>query len=177
MERTPVNPEALRALAHPSRLALLDALGTSGPGKTATECAEILGESVASCSYHLRQLERFGLVVPAERRGREKPYLAASMQIEGDSIASSDDLASVRIIASHLLSQETGRMMHALQRAKVEDESYPAIIRAKVRVSAAQFDELAERVQVLVNEYTAQHASDPSAEDATVMFTLRPGAE
>jgi DNA-binding transcriptional ArsR family regulator len=51
----------LAALAHPARLAILHLLLTVGD-RTATQCAAVVGESPSSCSYHLRHLERFGLV-------------------------------------------------------------------------------------------------------------------
>lgn len=65
--------ERIRALAHPVRLDLLDFLGDADSA-TATECAAHLGESVASCSFHLRMLEKYGFIERAERRGREKPW-------------------------------------------------------------------------------------------------------
>ena len=66
------DPHRIRALAHPLRLALLELLG-DGPA-TATECAASTGDSVASCSFHLRMLAKYGWIEPAERRGREKPW-------------------------------------------------------------------------------------------------------
>jgi DNA-binding transcriptional ArsR family regulator len=51
----------LAALAHPARLAILHLLLTVGDA-TATQCATVVGESPSSCSYHLRHLEKFGLV-------------------------------------------------------------------------------------------------------------------
>jgi DNA-binding transcriptional ArsR family regulator len=53
--------DALRALAHPERSAILKLL-MSGRSRTATECADAVGASPSACSYHLRQLERFGFV-------------------------------------------------------------------------------------------------------------------
>lgn len=68
------DPKALRALAHPLRWKLIDVLGSEN-GATATRCAELLGESVASCSYHLGMLAKYGYIeeVP-DRPGREKPW-------------------------------------------------------------------------------------------------------
>lgn len=66
------DPVRIRALSHPLRLELLDVL-TDGPA-TATECAKATGESVASCSFHLRTLAKYGYIEPDERRGREKPW-------------------------------------------------------------------------------------------------------
>src|SRR5690606_35097379 len=67
------DPARIRALAHPTRLKLLEILG-GVEDATATECAPLVGESVASCSFHLRMLAKYGYVEPAERRGREKPW-------------------------------------------------------------------------------------------------------
>src|SRR5579863_9821171 len=47
------DPKAMRALAHPVRMALLDLLGVAGT-LTATQASEILGESPANCAFHLR---------------------------------------------------------------------------------------------------------------------------
>src|SRR3954452_6994263 len=55
------DPRALRALAHPARLEILERLNTVGPA-TATECADVPGQSPSACSYHLRALARWGLV-------------------------------------------------------------------------------------------------------------------
>lgn len=53
--------DALRALAHPERAAILKLL-MAGRSRTATECSTVVGASPSACSYHLRQLERFGFV-------------------------------------------------------------------------------------------------------------------
>ena len=69
--------EVLAAMAHPLRVALLNQLAALGP-RTASECAAALGETPSNCSYHLRQLQRFGLVARAEpSNGRERPWRAA----------------------------------------------------------------------------------------------------
>src|SRR4051794_12951569 len=70
------SPAALRALGHPTRLKILGHLGLHGDA-TATGCADEVGESPSSCSYHLRTLARHGLVVevPTED-GRERRWHA-----------------------------------------------------------------------------------------------------
>lgn len=68
------DPRSMRALAHPRRLDLIELLYREGP-LTATECAQRLGDSAAGCSYHLRQLARFGFVEEAEGgTGRQRPW-------------------------------------------------------------------------------------------------------
>jgi DNA-binding transcriptional ArsR family regulator len=71
------DPRAMRALAHPVRLSLLDALSIRGP-LTATEAGEAIGESPTTCSFHLRQLAKYGFVEEAGRgAGRRRPWRLA----------------------------------------------------------------------------------------------------
>jgi hypothetical protein len=64
----------LKALAHPLRWSLIEVLAAEGTA-TAARCAELLGESQASCSFHLRQLGRFGLAEQAPSTSkRERPW-------------------------------------------------------------------------------------------------------
>src|SRR5262245_56618800 len=73
------DPRAMRAYAHPTRLALVGLLRREGP-RTATQAAEAIGESVASCSFHLRQLAKYALVEEVEgQHGRAKPWRATAI--------------------------------------------------------------------------------------------------
>ncbi|WP_309054468.1 helix-turn-helix domain-containing protein [Streptomyces sp.] len=76
------DPRALRAYAHPLRLTLVGLLRSNGPF-TATRAAALTGESVASCSYHLRILAKYGLVEEAPGgHGRQKPWRATAQYTE-----------------------------------------------------------------------------------------------
>ncbi|MGC4942851.1 ArsR/SmtB family transcription factor [Kribbella sp. DT2] len=55
------DPQAMRALAHPVRLAALSYLQKNGPA-TATQLSEHVGASPSVTSWHLRHLAGFGLV-------------------------------------------------------------------------------------------------------------------
>jgi DNA-binding transcriptional ArsR family regulator len=63
----------LRALAHPIRLALLEALSRREP-LDATEAAEMIGETPSACSFHFRMLAKYGLVEADEAIGRRRPW-------------------------------------------------------------------------------------------------------
>jgi DNA-binding transcriptional ArsR family regulator len=68
------DPRVMRALSHPVRLALLDALALE-PQLTATEAAERIGESPTTCSFHLRQLAKYGFVEEVGGgKGRARPW-------------------------------------------------------------------------------------------------------
>jgi hypothetical protein len=68
------DPKTLRALTHPVRLALLEALALEGP-LTATAAGELIGESPTTCSFHFRQLAKYGFVEEADTGpGRLRPW-------------------------------------------------------------------------------------------------------
>lgn len=72
------DPRSLRALAHPLRLELMALLRSRGP-LTATEAAALTGESPGNCSFHFRQLAKWGLVEEADHGpGRQRPWRATA---------------------------------------------------------------------------------------------------
>ena len=72
---------AMRALAHPVRIALLEALLHVGT-LTATQASELVGESPANCAFHLRTLAKYGYVVEAGGgKGRERPWRRAHVEL------------------------------------------------------------------------------------------------
>jgi predicted ArsR family transcriptional regulator len=69
---------AMRALAHPVRVALLEAVGRDGD-ITATRAAELLGESPGNMSWHLQTLAKYGFVEETGKgRGRSRPWRLTS---------------------------------------------------------------------------------------------------
>jgi Helix-turn-helix domain len=71
---SPSDPRAIRALAHPIRMALIELLVHRGT-LTATQASETLGESPANCAFHLRTLAKYGFIEEAGGgRGRERPW-------------------------------------------------------------------------------------------------------
>jgi len=81
------DPKALRALAHPARTAVIDEL-YMGNVRTASELADLTGLTPSAMSYHLRALEKWGIICRAEATGdaRERPWQrsAATLSWEGD---------------------------------------------------------------------------------------------
>lgn len=74
----------LKALAHPLRLAIAERLSVAGP-MTATELADVLDESPANCSWHLRKLAEHGLVEEThDGRGRRRPWRAKQIGMTWD---------------------------------------------------------------------------------------------
>jgi DNA-binding transcriptional ArsR family regulator len=91
--------QTMRALVHPVRIALLEELAIAGP-LTATEVGERIGESATTCSFHLRQLAKYGMVEEAGGgKGRARPWRMTTI---GMSISGAHGDTETRIAATVL---------------------------------------------------------------------------
>jgi DNA-binding transcriptional ArsR family regulator len=82
--------QTMRALAHPLRLALLDALRAEGE-LTASRAAELLGDSPGNMSWHLQTLAKYGFVEDAGTgKGRSRPWRLVSRSVSFSSAAGPD---------------------------------------------------------------------------------------
>lgn len=73
------DPRIMRAITHPVRLALLEALLLEGP-LTATRAGELIGEPPNTCSFHFRQLAKYGFVEEAGAGpGKNRPWRLTSV--------------------------------------------------------------------------------------------------
>jgi DNA-binding transcriptional ArsR family regulator len=82
------DPKAMRALAHPVRLAILEAMRSEG-ALTASRAAELLGESPGNMSWHLQTLAKYGYIEEAEGgKGRSRPWKIVE---ENNRIRASED--------------------------------------------------------------------------------------
>jgi len=100
------DPKAIRALAHPLRLDLLQLLGAGGSA-TAAQCGRVLGVSQASCSFHLRQLAKYGFVEDAgpgqDRRERQWRVAHSRLSVR---IGTGSDLAVRQEIEALVVQRE-----------------------------------------------------------------------
>lgn len=82
VKRTVDDPVALRALAHPLRLKLVQLVGREGT-ITGTEAARQLGISQALASHHLRQLAKYGFIERASADDdRVRPWRVTSTSMD-----------------------------------------------------------------------------------------------
>ncbi|WP_207457305.1 helix-turn-helix domain-containing protein [Herbiconiux sp. SYSU D00978] len=104
-----VDSTGLKALAHPLRVAIVDALSTFGP-HTASGLAERLGESSGATSYHLRQLEKHDFVREVEGRGnsRERWWERVPVALEVYTGAE-DEVSEATRTAGQLISEQWER--------------------------------------------------------------------
>jgi DNA-binding transcriptional ArsR family regulator len=76
-------PEQLKALGHPLRLRVLEALGEAGVPMSNRELAQKLGVDPGHLHFHVRMLLKCGLIQQvASAKGREKPYRSAAKTLK-----------------------------------------------------------------------------------------------
>ena len=141
-------PDQLKALGHPLRLRVLEALGETDEAMSNRELAQRLGVDPGHLHFHVRMLLRADLIkqVPSDK-GREKPYRAAARTLK---------------VASELVSQGSSSLhtavMDDLQRAQVEhgSEGKFRFVRVTVRMEPEQalevLSELIPRFEELEDE-------------------------
>jgi DNA-binding transcriptional ArsR family regulator len=158
------DPRALRALAHPIRLSLVGLLRVEGP-LTATRAGELLGESSASTSFHLRQLAKYGLVEEAGGgKGRERPWRAAAMFTNLPDVAENPDLAvAAELLSSVIAERYFEDVMRWLEVRQAEPEAWQRVAQFGDTYLYLTPDELAalgEQTQQMMDRYIDRQA-DP----------------
>jgi predicted transcriptional regulator len=155
------DPRALRAYAHPTRMALVALLRRDGP-QTATQAARAIGESVASCSFHLRQMAKYGLVEQAGGgRGREKPWRATALFTDWDPAGGADPVAAAATQALELALAEqyfelTARWLAARPGEPAEWREAASFGDSLLHLTAAELADLSGKIQALLHPYTGR---------------------
>jgi DNA-binding transcriptional ArsR family regulator len=157
------DPKALRALAHPIRLRLVALLRIHGQ-LTATQASELLGESSASCSFHLRQLAKYGLVEEAGGgQRRERPWRATSMFTDWPEAPDDPDVAAAASLLSGVIAEQWFANLRRWIDASADE---PAEWRQAalfgdygLYVTAGELAQLGQRLRELADVYLARQAS------------------
>jgi predicted ArsR family transcriptional regulator len=156
----------MRALAHPVRIALLEELIVSG-AMTATEVGERIGESPTTCSFHLRQLAKYGFVEEAGGgKGRARPWRVTST---GISLTAAPDDPEAQLASGVLLRLVRERQLGRYQAWLESRSSYPRQWQEAAGESQHLFHLTAEELQELNKELSAllltrfrERLTDPS---------------
>jgi hypothetical protein len=163
---TAPDPRALRALAHPLRWQLIDLIG-SETTVTATRCAEVLGETVANCSYHLGILGKYGYIelVPGQA-GKEKPWRLTSQQQNLDPIGLDTESAlAAEAAAEAFLDHELARVKQRLRSLGLEPEPWRAaslLIGNTTWMTAEELRDITDQLKRLVLT-SSERAEDPAS--------------
>ena len=157
MEMT--DPKVIRAVAHPTRMAILACLA-DGPA-TATECSQAAAAdgSPSSCSYHLRTLAKLGFVeeVPSDDRRERRWRLAIEdMGIPKSAQDSTDVLDASRSWGQQWVAIEQRVLAHYLATQGSEPKEWQkaaTFTSSEVDLTPAELIELGEQVSALLEPY------------------------
>lgn len=154
------NPNDLKAVAHPLRMAILETLTLHGP-MTATELGERLGENPSNCSWHLRKLAQHGFVAEAGGgTGRQRPWRAAHIGMRWDDGGAPDDDADLSVaglaLTQLLLDREQARLVAAIQQRPDDDPAWRDASTIAQSMAWLTADELAE-INEAVTELILSH--------------------
>lgn len=163
----------IRALAHPVRMALLEALTREGP-LTATQAADLVDESPANCSFHFRTLAKYGYVeeVPGST-GRSRPWRRKTL---GQSIKNVelDDNSEASVAAQSLATLAQSRAFQKLLDFIPTARSFPKEWQSEafsmdwlVYVTPSELREINDEIYEVMSRYRARTANlDLRPEDA-----------
>jgi DNA-binding transcriptional ArsR family regulator len=151
------DPRSIRALAHPARLAIIDALAT-GEELTATQCAELTGLSASATAYHLKLLERYGFAETAPPRPdrRERPWRATGRPtvIDLDTSTPAGASAAAAVTAAYI---DTTRAIAAefTEGGPAEPEEWrdAALHNTDLWLTVEEYHRLAEELAAVIAPY------------------------
>ncbi|MEU6620823.1 helix-turn-helix domain-containing protein [Streptomyces litmocidini] len=174
---TPPTTTALRALAQPLRLRIFHALAAHEVA-TATLLADELGQKVPLVSYHLGQLNRYGLVEEAPNArgdGRERWWQVR----EGGLRFSDKELAAEpggevaakalgqTLLARHMEMLEKHMQTQAVHGSGAKTHSFSSDM--TLRLTPEQLDSLHAEFTGLLDRYAAQQAAPGEGERFIVL--------
>lgn len=180
------DPERMKALAHPARMAVFDFLAeqrvAGHDGATATEIAEVAGMTPSAMSYHLRTLAKAGFIEEAPGRGDARERLwrmkIHSFSIRAEHDAPESDKIIERTMGAAFLEQQDRNYKRWLDRRfEVDPALRDAALtqQAHLRLTVEEAAEFSRRYQELEQEYAdrtskrAEQGADP--DDGTVVFS------
>ena len=154
----------LRALAHPLRWKLFDIVFREGTA-TATRCAELTGQSVASCSYHLNILGKYGYIEQVPGTGKEKPWRSIGTRQELSAPGPElEDRLAAEAATEAFLEHEFDRLRRW---QRLRDTELPAwrdatgLGGATMWVTAGELQEIHDEIWPILVRY-AERSADPS---------------
>ena len=180
------DPRVMRALAHPTRIELMELVAREGE-LTATAAANLLGLSPANCSFHLRQLGKYGFLEEAKPGpGRVRPWRIGSVRHSWDELGEDAEAnAAASALTSIVLKRDLERLRDWLVRqrsAEPEWRKAAFMSEALLYLTPDELDALGQAITELIVRYVdrvdpARRPEGSAAVQAiAVGFPLRPTA-
>jgi DNA-binding transcriptional ArsR family regulator len=161
--RRVTDPAGLKALAHPTRVDLLELLLVNGP-TTATEAADAIGGTPANASWHLRKLAEHGFVREVTGTpGRSRPWRAVTESLTWDGPAEAETTAAAEGVADVRLERELQRYRAARASQATEPPEWREAVtltQSALWLTAEETKELSQQLGDLFR-FGADRLADP----------------
>jgi DNA-binding transcriptional ArsR family regulator len=162
---------SMKAIAHPARYRVIEEL-YNGRELTATQAAELCGLTPSAMSYHLRTLERYGLITAGESAdGRERPWRKAGDDITFANTEGVIGPATAQAILGNVLAS----VERLLRRTPASGTPWGLTARqGSLRLTDEQATELDRRVGSVLDEFeAAEPSAGPDAPPTREYFWIR----
>jgi len=151
------DPRAMRALAHPARLSILELLHANGTAN-ATEAAREIGGSPQAASYHLRALAKWGLVKPVESPdGRETRWELAARSLRMETGDDSPQFQSAARMLGRRVLERDAKAVDAWLAAEPDESrewrDAATFNSGSIYATPAELRELGDRMRDLIKPY------------------------
>ena len=174
------DPQAIRALAHEARLAVLEELFSAQTTRTATELAARCGLTPSAMSYHLRALEKYGFVERAasEGDGRERRWKAAGEDIVvksfGESPAARYAFLDVQInsFRERIRKEMMRRDQEDADGLAPEGDRVPVLTTGLLFVDDESRKEFTDRIFELIEEFEKRAPTEERSVDGQRMYYM-----
>ena len=135
---------------------------------TATQASEQIGESPTTCSFHLRQLARYGFVEEAGGgKGRARPWRLTTIMMQ---TANTDDDPETEIAAAAFVGLLRERQLQRYRTWLDTKATYPREWRTAANegdylfwLTAEELTELNEELTQMLIERASERLADPAA--------------
>ncbi|MER5911060.1 helix-turn-helix domain-containing protein [Streptomyces sp. NPDC001982] len=179
------DPKAMRALAHPVRLAVLERLQRHGPA-TASQLSPHVGATPSVTSWHLRHLAGFGLVRDSDGSTdrRERRWEAVARGFRFEVPEDEDGRSAARVLSGEMFARTAELPLRWLTETEPGLEPgwarHAGAANTRIVISAEELAGLQDKLEELVAPYVTRDAADRP--DGTrgvrlLMYALPEGAD
>jgi DNA-binding transcriptional ArsR family regulator len=177
-QKSVTSVDALRALAHPIRLDIMEALVVHGP-QTASELGTRLGQNPSNCSWHLRKLAEYGFVrEQSGYHGRRRPWQAVVEGLTwGEDVPDTRTERASNALSDLMMQREIQRFRAARATAAAEPPEWrdaPNAVNSLVYLTAVEATQMIETLKqtLLILAEARCHDSAARPEGARLVSTV-----
>lgn len=162
---------ALRSIAHEARQRVIEVLYAEQHPRTATELAAMTGLTPSAMSYHLRALQRWGVVERAEDAGdaRNRPWRARGTSLQIDTSEAGETVRDA--VADQMLGALRKRLQAHRARPPAERTGSVSLSAGELWLTADQAERLSTWLEnAILDEHETGWRNEPAPDRVRMAF-------